>query len=378
MWRRVDRRCAAWLVVCLLGLAPLVAAEPPAGDREGPPVDVTRERAKPQGLEKAGALTGAPRRIVALFPQSIALLPLFGVTSKVVGMPLAKSNVSFHEGGFMQTAFPEAARCPDVGFPGKPNLEIIVGLKPDLVILPYFHQSAERQLDLLKYPRFRMFGTFANLDQWMEAVQRFGKVVRQPAIADAYCAWVREKAALVRQRLLNRPGGPHPRPRVLRVIKMGKRYLAYGARVELGNELMRLCDVEAFGAEVKRGGDGMFSVEEALAFDPDYIFIDGSTHSQAAATAQLDEPFWPQFRAFREKRVFRVPMDDETCFVTGWFFNLPAPLGLLWTAKTIYPDLFADLDLDAEARRFYRTFFHLDRDAMVAASQGKAAPAGGR
>ncbi len=377
--------CLCWLALALVA-GPLLAqpakAQPGAGMKpgaagagsgsekpEGPPIDVLKERAKPQGIEAAGpALTQKPQRLCPLFPQSVAMMPLFRLQKQVVGMPLGKLNASFHAGGFFNQAFPEAEQCPDVGFPGKANLEVIVGLKPDLVMLPYFHgQGAERVMELMQMPRFRMFGSFANVAQWLEAVTRFGAVVGKPEVASAYCGYVQKKIAFVKDRLAKAPQPTRP-PRVLRVIKSGKRYLCFGARLELGNDIMRICGIDAYGADVKQGGDGVFSIEEALAFDPDYIFVDGSSHVRSPFATELNEPFWKQLRAFREGRVFRVPMDDPTCFVTGWYFNIPVALGLLWTAKTIYPEQFKDVDLDAEADQFYRKFFSVNRRRMLDAN----------
>ena len=39
---------------------------------------------------------------------------------------------------------------------------------------------------------------------------------------------------------------------------------------------------------------------------------------------------------------------------------LEIPLAVLWTAKTLYPDLFADIDLAAETKNFYHQFFDCD------------------
>ncbi len=46
--------------------------------------------------------------------------------------------------------------------------------------------------------------------------------------------------------------------------------------------------------------------------------------------------------------------------------SLETPLAILWTAKTVYPDLFSDMDLELEIKRFYHRFFDLSlTDEMV-------------
>jgi len=39
---------------------------------------------------------------------------------------------------------------------------------------------------------------------------------------------------------------------------------------------------------------------------------------------------------------------------------METPLAILWTAKTIYPEYFQDLDIEAEAKDFYQTFFNFE------------------
>ncbi|MFZ2957997.1 MAG: ABC transporter substrate-binding protein [Candidatus Ozemobacteraceae bacterium] len=320
------------------------------------------ERERPQGLAENTIvrLKHPPERIVALFPQSLALIALFGLADKMVGAPTAKISPSMHEHGFLQSLFPGLMKLSDVGFPGKPNMEMIIGLNPDLIILPYFHQQSDRLFNLLKRPQFRMFGTFSSVDHWLEAVEKFGMACGKPKIAQAYISWFNRISDLVTSRLKSSNEPPAIGNKVLRVVKSGKRYLVYGNRLALGNEILRTCGLDALGADANISGDGMFSIEEALQFDPDLIFIDGTAHSTPQAEVELTEPFWKQLRAYREKRVYIIPVDDASCFMTGWYFNLSAPLGLLWTAKIAYPKLFEDIDLDKEAATFYKTFFTID------------------
>ena len=41
-------------------------------------------------------------------------------------------------------------------------------------------------------------------------------------------------------------------------------------------------------------------------------------------------------------------------------------MAILWTAMTVYPELFSDIDLKTEIKQFYSRFFNLDLDdAMV-------------
>ena len=67
--------------------------------------------------------------------------------------------------------------------------------------------------------------------------------------------------------------------------------------------------------------------------------------------------WWPQLRAVKEKRVYVAPIDDPSVIMTGWINNMYGPLGLLWIAKSVHPELFKDLDLDKEHDKFCEEIF---------------------
>jgi iron complex transport system substrate-binding protein len=56
----------------------------------------------------------------------------------------------------------------------------------------------------------------------------------------------------------------------------------------------------------------------------------------------------------RNARIYITPE-----YVKPWGYPLPEALALgeLWMAKKLYPDRFADIDMQAAADRFYRSFY---------------------
>ena len=68
---------------------------------------------------------------------------------------------------------------------------------------------------------------------------------------------------------------------------------------------------------------------------------------------------WASIQAVRDKRVFAIPVGISRRGHPG---GLETPLAILWTAKTIYPELFPDIDLKKEVFWFYKTFFGLSLD----------------
>jgi len=62
---------------------------------------------------------------------------------------------------------------------------------------------------------------------------------------------------------------------------------------------------------------------------------------------------WAPIRAVQNKRVYAIPVGISRWGHPG---GLETPLAILWTAKTAYPDLFENLDLEFEIRPFTMSF----------------------
>jgi len=330
-----------------------------------------KEKAAPapyQGLDFAAELKGTPERIIPLFPQSLGIIYLFNAQKSVVGMPVSKIKISVHKGGFFSQADRAVSLKKDIGYPGMPNIETLIGLKPDLMITPStFHMKANQFFDKLKMPQFRMHGTFSKTEDWLAAVENFGKILNKEEKAKKYIDYFNSKFNMVRERVKNIP--PGKTIKAAHLIKSGSKYIAYGQKSSFVKSFLKEIGCDVMGYSNKDNAETPLSQEELLKFDPDHIFIESTNHAAGKVEVELTEGYWKKLAAYKNGRIYFVPVDDGSCFLTGWYFNLAAPLGILWTAKTIYPEQFKDLNLEDEADKFYRDFLGIDRRKMISANK---------
>ncbi len=328
-----------------------------------------------QGLDFAKELKGVPVRILPLFPQSLGLIYLFGEQKNVTGMPFSKIKVSLHKGGFFSQIDRAVMLKKDIGYPGMPNIENLIGLNPDLIITPSnFHMKANEFLDKLKIPQLRVHGTFSSAARWLEAVAASGLIFGKKDRADKYISYFNSVLEMTCGRI--KKAEFVKRPKAAHLVKAGNKYIAYGQKSSFVKSFLKEIGCEAMGYDNKDNAETVLSQEEILKFDPDYIFIESITHASGKVNVELKEDFWKKLRAYKAGNVYFVPVDDESCFLTGWYFNLAAPLGVLWTAKIIYPELFADIDVEIEADKFYKEFLNIDRCKMLMSNSLLNEPAG--
>lgn len=112
--------------------------------------------------------------------------------------------------------------------------------------------------------------------------------------------------------------------------------------------VLNVRDVTA-GVGMTASSNLQFSAEQLYRWNPDVII----GHDPADVPALLTQPQFRQLAAVKNKRVNVIPEGVNT-----WGDNtVEQPLGLLWTAKDIYPKQFAGVDLVARTRDFYSRFF---------------------
>lgn len=97
---------------------------------------------------------------------------------------------------------------------------------------------------------------------------------------------------------------------------------------------------------------GTASLEDVVAANPDVIIAMRTRDAEDIRS----NPQWRNIKAVRDGRVYANPR--------GLFWwcreTSEEALQFLWVAKTLYPDAFADIDMTAETRHFYRTFYRIE------------------
>lgn len=96
------------------------------------------------------------------------------------------------------------------------------------------------------------------------------------------------------------------------------------------------------------------SMEQVTRWNPDVIII-----SDPSFFADIyDDALWQSIPAVKNHRVYLVPRSPYP-----WFDRPPGInriIGIPWTAKVLYPEIFSDIDLSALVKEFYHKYYHYD------------------
>ena len=100
-------------------------------------------------------------------------------------------------------------------------------------------------------------------------------------------------------------------------------------------------------------GRGSISAEQLIIWDPEVVFV-GRLYS---VDLLLKDPRFRTLRAVRNHEVYPMPAG-----VFFWDGGPESVLLMLWVAKTVHPELFADLDLPSKVREYYSKFYGISLD----------------
>ena len=239
------------------------------------------------------ALAGPPMRIVSLVPSATEIIYALGAEDRLVG------RTDYCE-------FPAAAKAkPSVGGMVNPSLEVLVTLKPDLVIATDEGNREEtfQQLARLRIPTYLVHAT--RLSALEDMIARIGALTGREAAVGPLTDGLKRRVEAVRRAV-----APHPRPRVLYVI--WPEPLIVPGRQSLLTELI---DV-AGGESVTRQQDQAyvrFSVEAAVALAPQVIVLadHASANGPSSGAGRPEPEKWRRFSsvpAIRAGRLYSVDL----------------------------------------------------------------------
>ena len=288
-------------------------------------------------------------RLVIVFPQSFGLAYILGLGKNIVGMPLRRIGLQKQSDSiFMRTVAPNMDKAVDVGNPGQPNTETILGLKPDLVFSAIHVPASQKLNELLRNANIPVLGLkagFGGVKDWLSAVELAGKASLREDKAKKYIDLFNKNLEFVKNRVVT----ISQKPKVLLINSGDGQTTIRGGRTRFVFELIETAGGQTI-EQIEGSESGSPNLEVILKFDPDVVITDNLNHMK-------NWDWWSELRAVKNNRVYVAPIDDPSVIMTGWVNNMYAPLAILWIAKSIHPELFKDLDINKEHDKFCEEIF---------------------
>lgn len=348
----MNGRMAAALLLALLMTTGLAGAAQAAGD--GPAGALERQTIEiTDGVGRVVRVPRNPDRVAAIFAPSAHIIAMLGDSGKIVAVSAGNMRDRLFLDFYPAVA---KARTP-TGGGGGGGLnaeELFSDPAPDVIFCNSGQIYDERIMEKIEKFGIPVVAVeFRTVEELKTTVRMVGDILGREEKARIYCTYIDETEQRIRGRLQGLQ--PHERRRVYHAVNELLRTAAINSVP--GDWITRL-GIDLVGAvEVREVNDSKnyISLETLFSYDPPYMLVTGAdVYDHIRADEKLHV-----LTACKNGAVYLLPNG-----ISRWAhqYSIEVAPAMLWVFKMIYPELFADIDLEAETRNFYREVFEVDLD----------------
>lgn len=363
------------LLSALLALALMCALlAPPVLAEEAETITIT---------DHAGNEVTLPKKInrivtASIYPFASVVTMYLGSAEKLVGIHPVSYSAAVNS--TLGRLFPEIANASTDFMTGSDlNIEELIKLEPDVVFYNAGTAQVKELCDQAGIPAVAVSATkwdydvIKTYDEWIALLsQIFPEQDKAQVVSD----YSKEIYDMIQERVSSLDDSERTRVLFLfqysdsAMITAGCRFFGqYWATAGGGINVAQ--DLEAENAHAT------ISMEQVYEWNPDVIYITNFTPTQPEDIYNnaIGGDDWSTVKAVQDGRVHKLPLGSYRTYTPG----TDTPMTLLWMAKTMYPDLFADIDLEQQVRDYYQEIYGValsDEDVSAMFTPSSAAAEG--
>ena len=292
-----------------------------------------------------------------IYPLPSVLSVFFDSAEKIVAM--APNSMQAAENSLLSQLYPEILNADTTAISGpQMNMEELIALEPQVV----FYNTADPELgEELRSAGFSAVGV--SVDQWgYDAVNTLNQWIallsqmfpqyageRAKAVSD----YAQEVVNLIWQRTKEVP----EKEKIMFLFQYTDAAIVTNGRNSFGQWWANTIGAVNVAQEMTDNGSGRVTMEQVYAWNPSQILITNFNPAQPEDLYQntMGSYDWSGIAAVENKKVYKLPLGMYRSFTPG----VDTPIALLWMAKTVYPDLFKDIDILEKTEEYYKTVFDI-------------------
>ena len=350
------------LVMCLLVVA--------CGNKSAATTSVESESATHVVVDHGGNQVTVPNKIerivvTDIFPIPAVLSVFFNSADKIVG--IAPTSMSAAKNSLLSQIYPEILNAKSDFMNGNViNVEELMKLNPDVV---FYSENNNEQKEVLTKAGFCAIGISANgwhydcietLNHWLETLTEVFKYSDNISVLSERSSKAQKKSNEIYDMIKKKVSTlkDEEKKRVFFLFQYNDSTMLTSGKNFFGQWWADAVGAINVATELEKDNSVATNLEQVYAWNPDMIFITNFT------TALPDDLYnntigtydWSEVKAVKDKEVYKLPLGMYRTYTPG----IDTPITLLWFAKTVYPDMFSDVDLIKETRAYYKDIFGID------------------
>nr|MCR5782208.1 ABC transporter substrate-binding protein [Clostridia bacterium] len=286
--------------------------------------------------------------VTDIFPLPSVLSVFFDSAEKIVAM--APASMTAAQNSLLSELYPEILNADTSAINGtEVNVEELMKSDPQVV---FYNASSVNVGETLKKAGFNAVAISVNkweyncietLNQWLDLLsQIFPEDANDRS--DIVRSYSEEAVNFINERTSDISDAE--RARLFFLFQYSDESIITSGNKFFGQWWADAVGAVNVGEEMTEDNSVKTTMEQIYVWNPDTIFITNFT------TAYPDDLYnntvgaydWSSIDAVNNKRVFKMPLGMYRSYTPG----VDTPVTLKWLAKTVYPDLFADIDITAE------------------------------
>lgn len=301
-----------------------------------------------------------------ILPLPSVLTVFFDSADKIVGM--SGASMSAAANGLLGELYPEILNAQTGFIDGSTvNTEELLKLQPDVV----FYNASRAELgEQLRGAGFAAVAVSVNkwgynaietLNNWISLLSEIFPDNDKTEIVANYSNKVYD---MVQQRVAGIPEGE--RERVLFLFQYSETNMLTSGKLFFGQWWADAIGAKNVAEELTTDNSVAVNMEQIYAWNPSLIFMTNFTTAGPDALYHntVGVYDWSVVSAVENQRVYKMPLGMYRSYTPG----VDTPVTLLWLAKTAYPQLFEDIDITAETKKYYKEVFGVELTDQQAAS----------
>ena len=293
--------------------------------------------------------------VADILPLPSVLSVFFDSADSLVG--ISPVSMAAAENGLLGELYPEILEADTGWIDGTSvNVEELMKLEPDVV---FYSAESPDVGDTLRQAGFNAVAVSAakwdydcieTLNQWIALLsQIFPGNDKAQTVAD----YSNEIYNMVQETVADIPD--EERERVFYLFNYDDTNITTSGKHFFGQWWADAVGAVNVAEELSTDNSAVVGMEQIYSWNPQMIFITNFTSAQPEDLYNntIGNYDWSQIDAISNQQAYKMPLGVYRTYTPG----ADTPMTLLWMAKTVYPDLFRDLDLNQEVKDYYQEVF---------------------
>ena len=303
-----------------------------------------------------------------IYPLPSVLSIFFDSADKIVAM--APPSMAAAKNGLLSVLYPEILKADTMAISAADvNTEELMALDPQVVFYSASNSAIGEKLTRAGFNAVAIsaskweFNAVETLSQWIDLLSQIF-----PEAASGRAELVREYSRQALETIAERTEKltEEERRKIFFLFQYSEDSLVTAGQRAFGQWWADAIGAVNTAAELSDDLSAKVTMEQVYLWNPEMILVSNFTTAYPEDLYQntVGNYDWSGIDAVARRQVYKMPLGMYRSYTAG----IDTPVTLFWLAKTVYPELFEDIDVTEKTMEYYETVFGVKLTEEQAAS----------